>query len=73
MESHDALFDFPAEITATGAMRRHTCQTGYEVIGTMGIERRSGVNGTRMVVPPDAMAHLIGTPDSVRRWDQQLG
>ena len=35
LESHDALFDFPEEITATGAMRRHTCQTGYEVIETM--------------------------------------
>ncbi|MDP6508742.1 MAG: S1C family serine protease [Chloroflexota bacterium] len=27
LESHDSLFDFPEEITAAGAMRRHTCQT----------------------------------------------
>ena len=72
LDSHDSLFDFPEEITAAGAMRRHTCDTGYEVVETMGIERAdpAWMVHTRMVANPDAMAHLIGTPDSVRRWEQ---
>lgn len=53
-------------------MRRHTYQTGYEVIETMGIERAdpAWMVHIRLVAPTDTMAHLIGTPNSVRRWDQ---
>ncbi|MDP6349799.1 MAG: hypothetical protein QGG58_08495 [Chloroflexota bacterium] len=40
---------------------------------TMGIERAdpAWMVHIRMVAPPDTMAHLISTPDSVRRWVQE--